>query len=61
MSQHHDKPKRKPWKEAHQMALSCGVLIILIFTGLWAADRFIPKAPLPAEPIKHYSLQEARR
>ena len=53
------KQKRKPWTEAHQTALSCTILVALIFGVIFALGTYVPMAPLSDKPMK--SRQEAQR
>lgn len=50
---------RKPWKEAHQMALSCSILVALIFATVFIVGTYVPQAPL--QPRASLSLQESRQ
>ena len=52
--------RRKPIAEKYQTLIASTVLLALI-AGMVAAFAYVPKAPLPDKPLKHYSLQEIRR
>lgn len=45
----HAKPAhRKPWKEEHQMVLSCSIFIALFFGGMFLINYIWPPSPRPA-------------
>jgi hypothetical protein len=56
---HADK-KRRPWKEAHQQVLTCGVFLAGLAIAIWYIGTRVPMAPLP-EMLPHYSLQQSQR
>lgn len=51
--------KRKPWKEAHQTALTCSVFVALVAIAIYVLGTYVPMAPLTDKP--RASMQEVRR